>query len=961
VERALRQESEERFCELFEHAPFGIRVSGLDGRLIQVNAAFCRMLGYSELELLGTSWADLTHPDDLGLANLMKEQLWSGQLECVVAETRYLHRNGTVVWSRIKVSLVRNSEGNPLYSVLYVEDTTERKRSEDALRESEDRFRIMADGCPTLLWVTNAEGGNQFINREYQEFTGTTTEQAEGPKWQLLVHPDDAPIYVETFQRAVREHAPFRAEARVRRADGDWRWIDSYAEPRLSRSGEFLGHVGLSPDITERKQAENTRQEEEKRYRTQAHALQSAGECISITDTEDRILYVNDAFLSTYSYQKDELIGRNIDIVRGPRTSTGIEDEILPATLAGRWSGELLNRTKQGLIFPVALATSAVYDEDGRRIALVGIARDITARKLVEEALQSSEEKLRQLAENIHEVFWMMNAASTELIYVSPAYEKIWGQTCESIYSNPESWMLSIHPDDRAGAGETFRRQVRGEVLENEYRIVQPSGAIRWIRDRAFPIRDSVGNIVRLAGVAEDTTERKLAELRLVHQAQYDELTDLPNRTLFQERLKRAVDEKSGAVFFIDLDQFKSVNDTLGHLAGDQILKEAANRLLTVCGESDTLARFGGDEFMLLATSFEGPDSVRQLGHKLLKCLDEPFRIAGRELFIAASIGISLFPANGTRPDELKRDADFAMHEAKRAGKKQLRFFTPAFAEDARERMEMETRLRRAVALSEFKLAFQPQFAAGKSRPSRFEALIRWFPTDDQPMSPLKFIPIAEQNGLIVPIGTWVLREACRKCAGWQTGTLTGTGVAVNVSASQFACPDFMETVARTLKSTGLPAHLLELELTESVFIQDVKKSALTLTKLRNLGVTIALDDFGTGYSSLSYLQNLPLDALKIDRSFLTEAENRLKGAALLRCIIDLAHTLGLRVIGEGVETSAQLDRLRNLGCNEFQGFLLGRPSFDVFGDVKAETWNPSFPTAEVVFPEFPKYMGLVS
>jgi diguanylate cyclase (GGDEF)-like protein/PAS domain S-box-containing protein len=579
---------------------------------------------------------------------------------------------------------------------------------------------------------------------------------------------------------------------------------------------------------------------------------------------------------------------------------------------------------------------------------LARLPRAVTAARLqaqAEAALRRSEEQFRQLAENIHEVFWMMDPPARKILYVSPAYEQIWGQTCKGLYANPESWLDSIHPEDRKTAGETFLRQIQGELIENEYRIVQPSGCIRWIRDRTFPVRDNDGNMVRLAGVAEDATERKLAELQLTHQALHDEMTGLPNRRLFRERLQRAIAEcepnRSGAVFFIDLDEFKLVNDTLGHAEGDNLLKAVANRLLAVCPDSATVARFGGDEFMLVATGFEAPVSVLHLGQKLTSCLDEPFRMAGRELFIGASIGISLFPENGTDVYDLKRSANIAMHEAKRVGKNQIMFFDPVLADEARERMEMEARLRRAVTLSEFKLQFQPQFASGRSRPSRFEALIRWYPSDAQPVPPLKFIPIAEQNGLIVPIGTWVLRDACQQCAAWQHGNLSGVGVAVNVSASQFECRDFVEVVTRTLESTALPPHLLELELTEGVLLRNVEESVQTLTKLRSLGVTIALDDFGTGYSSLSYLQDLPLDALKIDRTFLTHAEGRQTGAAVLRCVIELAHALGLRVVGEGVETTAQLELLGSLGCDEYQGFLLGKPSFDAAGEISAGTWNP--------------------
>jgi diguanylate cyclase (GGDEF)-like protein/PAS domain S-box-containing protein len=646
------------------------------------------------------------------------------------------------------------------------------------------------------------------------------------------------------------------------------------------------------------------------------------------------IMEGNDAFLHMLGYTREELEAGAIrwDRITAPgyeHVNRRFHEQLVASGAAA--PAELQYFCRDGSRLP-ALVGLAALPSSG--VSAIGFMLDQTEEKRAQEALRKSEEKFRQLAENIREVFWMMDLAGKEIVYVSQAYEQVWGQTCESLYNHPESRMNSIHPEDRKCAEERFHRQLAGEIFDNEYRIIQPSGPIRWIRDRAFPVRDAAGTVVRLAGVAEDITERKQSEFRLVHQALHDPLTDLPNRKLFRDNLKHAVAScdsgQSGAVFFLDLDQFKLVNDTLGHSAGDQLLQEVALRLLAIAGETGTLARVGGDEFMFVDTGFDSREAAGQLGLELIACLDAPFKIAGRELFIGASIGISLFPENDTDPDTLERESNVAMHEAKRAGKNQLRFFTPALAEAARERLELETRLRRALTLSEFRLKFQPQFAPFGTHPSRFEALIRWYPKGDRPVSPLKFIPIAEENGLIIPIGTWVLREACQQCADWQTGSLKGVGVAVNVSAPQFACPDFAAIVARTLESTGLPPHLLELELTESVFVHDVKASSATLTRLRNLGVTIALDDFGTGYSSLSYLQNLPIDALKIDRGFLIEAENRKQGAAVLRCVVELAHTLGLRVIGEGAETPAQLELLRSLGCDEIQGFLLGRPSFEV-------------------------------
>lgn len=655
------------------------------------------------------------------------------------------------------------------------------------------------------------------------------------------------------------------------------------------------------------------------------------------------ILSANDKFLEMFGYTRADL---DSGLIRWDRMTAPGYDGVIRrfreelATFGIASPAELEYFRKDGSRVPVLVGLAS---RDGAPMPsrmsteiAIGFIFDLTQEKKAREDLRRSEEQFRQLTENIREVFWITDLAATQVLYVSPAYEQVWGASCESVYARPESWMESIHPDDRQHAAERFARQIQGEILENEYRIVQPSGDVRWIRDRAFPVRDDDGNMVRLAGVAEDITDRKCSELQLIHQALYDELTNLPNRRLFRDKLKQAISDcppgTSGAVFFIDLDQFKLVNDTLGHLAGDSLLKEVADRLLGVCADLGTLARFGGDEFVFVATGFPEKRGVELLARKVIDCLDEPFHVLDCQVFVGASIGISVFPENGLDLFVLKRAADAAMHEAKRAGKNQIRFFSAELAEMARKRLEMETRLRKALSESEFRLQFQPQFPPGKAQPSRFEALIRWCPPDNEPISPADFVPIAEQNGLIVPIGKWVLREACRQCTNWQSNNFAGIGVAVNVSAVQFGCADFVETVAETLQLSGLAPHLLELELTESVFLKDMKASARILERLRILGVTVALDDFGTGFSSLSYLQNLPIDTLKIDRTFLLEAENRRKGAAVLRCVVQLAHTLGLRVVGEGVETPAQLNLAHSLGCDEIQGFLLGRPDFDVVG-----------------------------
>jgi PAS domain S-box-containing protein len=382
-----RRVVETLFRNVFEHAPFGICVNTIEGRFLQVNATLSAILGYRREELLSLEWPQLTHPDDREDSRRALGSLQDDLSSSVELEKRYIHRSGNIVCSRTQVSLVRDSSGAPLYFVVHVEDITERKRAEAALRETQERFRIMADGCPALMWVTDAKGGSEFINRAYREFCGKSSEELAGVKWHLALHPEDAPKYLEACERAVREHTPFRGEVRVRRFDGEWRWFASHAEPRFSADGEFLGHVGLSPDITERK--------------------------------------------------KDE------------------------------------------------------------------------------QALRSSEEKFRQLAENLREVFWMMSPAADEILYISPAYEQVWGRTCKSLYENPMSWTESIHPDDVERAHEVFGRQLQGEIVKSEYRILTATGE-KWICDRAFPIRDEAGQLIRIVGIADEITEQKRYEAELI-------------------------------------------------------------------------------------------------------------------------------------------------------------------------------------------------------------------------------------------------------------------------------------------------------------------------------------------------------------------------------------------------------------------------------------------------------------
>jgi len=927
------QNAQELLAAIVESSQDAIFSATLNGCLVSWNKASERIFGYSAAEILGKSVSILTPPELTQEFSRNLEALRTGQ-RIEQMETVRLAKGGKRIAVSLTVSPLRDTAGNLNGLSVIIHDLRDRKQAAAAHRISAELFRRFAQNIHEVFWMIDVGTGQLlYVSPAYEEIWGRSCESLyQCPTGRTdAIHPDDKQQAAATFGSQLQGDVS-ENEYRIVQPGGSMRWIREHAFPIVDDLGNSIRIVGVAEDITRRRNAEAALNKSEFRFE---RLVESNIIGVFCGDASGRINEANDAYLRMFGRTREDLDTRSIrwDRMTAPgfeHVSQSFRRQLEATGSADPAEIEYIREDGSHLPALVGLASLGTAAEEA-----IGFLIDLTQKKQSEEALRKSEEQFRQLAENIREVFWMMDAQDQKVIYVNPAYEKVWERTRESLYQNHDSWTESLHPDDRVKAGEVFRRQLKGEIVENEYRIVQPSGSIRWIRDRAFPIRDNGQKLIRIAGIAEDVTGRKLAELELVHQACYDQLTDLPNRRLLLDRLNRAVAQGGAAenlfaVVFIDLDGFKLVNDMLGRAVGDRLLKEVATRLRAVARPQDTLAKSGGDEFTLLAFGLDGLESLRCLGQKLLTCLDAPFEFEGRELFISAGIGVSIFPDDGKDPDVLQSKADSAMLEAKRSGRGQIRFSSPELADANRQRQEMETQLRRALVQSEFQLQFQPQFASGGTQPIRYEALLRWYPAVGPAISPARFIPLAEENGLIVPIGTWVLGEACRLAAEWQIGPLKGVGVAVNVSAAQFACPDFIETVTQTLGSTGLRPELLELELTERVFMRYEKESIRTLTQLRKLHVSIAIDDFGTGYSSLSYLQNLPIDLIKIDQSFVAATDRKHSGAAILRCLIDLAHTLGIKVIAEGVETQKQLNLLKSLGCDEMQGFLLGRPSFDL-------------------------------
>ena len=545
--------------------------------------------------------------------------------------------------------------------------------------------------------------------------------------------------------------------------------------------------------------------------------------------------------------------------------------------------------------------------------------------------LHRAEEKLSGVLDSIDNVVWSVSLVGQELLYLNPAAERVYGRPVCDFFADSSLWWSIVHPDDRDRVQACYGALAANSAVTIEYRIVRPDGSQRWLEDRARVSNGLDGTAVRIDGVASDISERRSQAERIAYQANHDALTGLPNRNLLTDRIDQALaqarrSDQHVAILFLDLDGFKFVNDSYGHAFGDALLRIIAARLEVVVRETDTIARLGGDEFVILLPSLARTEDAVQVASKVLDAFKVQLSQDGRDLYLSASIGISVFPQDGDSCDLLLQHADVAMYRAKSNGRNGYQSYSIEMGAQAMERMELERTLRFAVERGELALHYQPQVDHEGGRIVGVEALLRWQHPTLGMVSPTRFIPVAEETGLIIPIGEWVLRTACAQAMAWHASGHTGLSLAVNMSAKQFQQQDVPALVRDVLDGTRLPAHCLELELTESALMHNTDATVETMRQIKKLGVRLALDDFGTGYSSLSYLKRFPIDVLKIDQSFTFEVTSDEGAASITRAIIAMARSLNMSTVAEGVETQAQLEFLGALGCDVMQGFHISRP-----------------------------------
>ncbi|GBD32497.1 putative signaling protein [bacterium HR33] len=682
-----------------------------------------------------------------------------------------------------------------------------------------------------------------------------------------------------------------------------------------------------------------------------AKAVETMQLGVTITDVSGRILYTNPADAAMHGYKPEEVIGKDVRIY----APAGSAQPLAPEQLAElrSWQRDTVNLRKDGSTFPVHLTSDVIRGRDGSVIGVVTTCEDITARKRAEEALRESEERYALAARGANDGLWDWNLKTGE-IYYSPRWKEMLGYSEEEIGGSPEEWFSRVHPEDLPGLQAELNAHKDGRTghFEHEHRLRHKDGSYRWMLVRGIAVRDSQGAAYRMAGSLTDITERKETEARLMYDALHDPLTGLPNRAFFLTLLDRSIRRTKRrrdylfAVLFIDLDRFKLVNDSLGHGVGDQLLVELARRLKSCLRPGDVVARLGGDEFTVLLDDIRDASDATRVAERILNELQAPFNLGGHEAFTTASIGIALSTGGHELPEYVLRDADTAMYRAKARGKARYEMFDEAMHARAVAQLKLETDLRRALTRNEFRVQYQPIIELASGMISGFEALVRWEHPERGLVPPGEFIPIAEETGLVVPIGRFVLETACRQTAEWQRKypAYRDLSISVNLSVRHFQRPDLVEQIMEVLEVTGLPPRSLRLEITESVLMDDPETNRETIRALRQRGVQVQIDDFGTGYSSLSYLQRFSVDTLKIDRSFISGGGTW----DIVQTIVGLARDLGVDVIAEGVETEEQSRRLRALQCHRAQGYLFREPvDAETAERMLAAQWRSRVSTAE--------------
>jgi diguanylate cyclase (GGDEF)-like protein/PAS domain S-box-containing protein len=788
----------------------------------------------------------------------------------------------------------------------------------EAIDEPARRAQLF-NALPTPVWLADRRGECSFVNQAWEDYTGRSAEQERGARWLESVHPDDRHRVLRQWDEALGLRRPLETQYRLLRGDGTWGWVQHSAVPINDEMGRLTGYLGTCNDITEQRAAELKAVAKEAEIRMLADNVPVL---IAYFDAKDlRCRFANKAYAHMWGWDEDSILGRTVAEVIGSEGYAEIKPHIESVIRGDNVTYERSIKDAQGNTRILEVNLRPQRGEGGRTLAAFVLIHDITRHRRIEQALREGEERLRKFSEAtqvgivFHEDGRVTDCNEALLRLTGYQYDELVGSQI----------IQYVSPGYREDALDAVRK---GSEQAYESEIIARDGTRIPVEfeGRTLPFE---GKVYRLS-VVRDIRRRRASQARIDFMAHHDLLTGLPNRALLLDRLEFILAtarrrSTQAAILFIDLDNFKTVNDSLGHAAGDALLKIIAGRIPAALREVDVVSRHGGDEFLVVLPDLEGDQSPVAVAEKLLATISEPMELEGQSISVSPSIGISLFPRDGDTADALIKNADAAMYLAKERGRSNYQFFNERLAESAYRALTLETRMREAIREGAFLVHYQPQVRVDTGAITGVEALIRWPQKDGSWIEPNDFIPVAEQRGLIRTIGKWVLREACRQNVAWQKAGLAPLPVAVNLSSVQFRQRDFVSEVEEALAESGLDPRYLAFELTESMLMSDTSDMVRTLESLKAMGVRLAIDDFGTGHSSLMHLKRFPIDKLKIDRTFVRDTPDDADDCAITAAIIDLARNMGITSIAEGVDRREQLEFLKSRGCEEAQGYLFCR------------------------------------
>jgi len=778
---------------------------------------------------------------------------------------------------------------------------------------------IIANASVGIYIVQNSKF--VYVSELYQKITGYTDKELLGEDSLKYIYSDDRENVRNQAIRCLKRESFEPYEYRFTRKDNELRYILETVTSIMFKGERAT--LGSFMDITERKMIEE-------KYKS---ILENIQEGYFEVDLAGNFTFFNDSVCRVLGYSREELIGMNN---RQYTTDKENSKKVFQAYHQVYKTGEPLKEfgwnitRKDEAIRYIEGSISVLKDSSNKTIGFRGVTHDVTERKHAQEALRQSEEKYRSILENIQEAYFEVDLTGN-FTFFNDSLCRITGCSMEELIGT--NYKQFSDEENSKKAFQAFNKVFKtAKPIEGfDWLIIRKNGSKRYIEASVSLKKDSAGNPAGFKGVIRDITERKRIEQELNHMATHDVLTGLPNRLMFSQLLNHAIqsaqrNKKQLAVFFIDLDRFKTINDSLGHEAGDLLLKEMALRFKQSLRNVDVVGRLGGDEFIILIEDFNGLKQVETLAHKILATVIKPMILMGEECRVTASIGISTYPQDGQDEQSLMKNADIAMYFAKEEGKNNYQFYSENIKSMSNERLTIETNLRHAMERNEFSLDYQAKLDLRTRAISGVEALLRWNNPYLGPITPTQFIPIAEETGMIVPIGRWVIKTACAQNVAWQQQGLPSVCMAVNLSLRQLMNENILEDIKNILNETGMSPDLLELEITESMVMHKPERLIPILTKIKDMGVRLAIDDFGTGYSSLAQIKNFPINTLKVDRSFIRNLPQDSNNKAITEAVIIMGKSLKLTVVAEGVETKEQERFLQEQICDEMQGFYFSKP-----------------------------------